>query len=72
MNKRTKKFEKAEFLNDTPIKNWPLRVSELLMVVEYKYNEAEMIYQVEKETMHMTVTSFGQSVPIKDVYEYSN
>ncbi len=72
LNKRTKRLEKAVFHNERPIKVWPLKVSELHMVVEYGYNESEMIYQVQKETMDMTVTSFGQSVPIKDVYEYSN
>ncbi|MBS2213621.1 hypothetical protein KEM09_19590 [Carboxylicivirga mesophila] len=72
INKSTKQLEKAEFVNEKPLKQWPLKTDKLSLLVNYTYNEAEQIYLLEKETFKMDVEAFGQMVPLKDVYEYSD
>ncbi|MCU4156091.1 hypothetical protein J1N10_08880 [Carboxylicivirga sp. A043] len=72
INKSTKQLEKAEFVNEKPLKDWPLKAEKFSLLVNYTYNEAEQIYQLKKETFKMDVKGFGQMVPLKDVYEYSD
>ena len=65
-------MEKAEFVNEGPIKIKIFNVTDLDMVVIYSYNESENIYQVERENLDMKVKLFGATVSAKEIYEFSN
>ena len=71
-NKNTKRLEKTEYINDKPTKIKPFTVSEFYMVVNYVFNETEDKYQVESEEINMDAKMFGEVVPVKHIYEYSN
>ena len=71
-NKKTNRLEKAEFVNEGPIKIKMFNVTNLDMVVTYLYNEKEDTYFIEKEELDLDVNILDQNVKIKEISEYSN
>ena len=71
-NKQTKKLEKAEFVNDKPLKIKILNVTKLDMVVLYSYDENEKIYLIQKEDLRMEVKLLGQIVNVNEITVFSN
>lgn len=71
-NKQTGRLEKAEFVNEKPIKIKLLNVSRLDMIVYFEYREEEGNYLIRSEELDMDVSLFGQEVLIRENNEYSN
>lgn len=71
-NKKTARLEKAEFINEQPLKIKIFNVTKLDMVIYYFLNEEEHIYLVQKEDLEMQVKLLGQLVTIKEINEFSN
>jgi len=71
-NKQTGHLEKAEFVNDKPIKIKLLNVSRLDMIVYFEYQEEEGHYLIKSEELDMDISLFGQEVLIREYNEYSN
>ena len=71
-NKTTKRLEKAEFVNELPIKIKIFNVTKLDMIVNYIYNEEYQTYLISKESLDMEVKLLGQLVSIQELNEFSN
>lgn len=71
-NKKTKMLEKAEFINEKPIKVNILNVSELDFLILYTYDENENKYLMKKQDMRMTVSLLGQIEHVNYVTIFSN
>lgn len=71
-NKKTGHLEKAEFVNEEPIKISVFNVQNLDMVVLYKFHEEEGIYVIDKEELDMEVNLLGQQVSIREQNDYQN
>ena len=71
-NKKSKKLEKAEFLNSAPLKIKMLKVEHLDMVVYYNWNASEASYFISTEELSMTVNILGQVIVVKETNAYSN
>lgn len=71
-NKKTKRLEKAEFVNEQPLKVKMFKVTKLDMVVTYTYNSEEQIYLIQKESLTMEVKLLGQLILLEEINEFSN
>lgn len=71
-NKKTEQLEKAEFVNEQPLKIRIYDVTRLDMFVYYEYQESEGIYLIRREELDMEATILGQPVQIKETNEYRN
>jgi hypothetical protein len=71
-NKKTGHLEKAEFVNDKPLKISLFNVINLDMLVLYKFHKDKGIYLIHKEELDMEVKLLGQLVSIKENNEYQN
>jgi len=71
-NKQTKMLEKAEFVNEQPLKVKIFNVTKLDMIVTYTFNEEEQTYFILEEELKMEVKLLGQLVDIDDITHFSN
>jgi len=71
-NKKTKSLEKAEFVNERPVKIKIFNVTKLDMSVKYFYNKDAQTYMVKEEDLDMQVKLLGQLVDINEKSEFSN
>jgi hypothetical protein len=71
-NKKSKSIEKAEFVNEGPLKIKIFNVTKLDMVVRYIYNKDAQTFLVKEEDLDMQVKLLGQLVDIKEKSEFSN
>ena len=71
-NRTTERLEKAEFVNEKPIKIKFLNVGKLDMVVHYEFHEEEGHYLIKSEELDMEVNLLGQLLPVKEHNEYIN
>lgn len=71
-NKKTKTLEKAEFVNEKPLKVKFLNVTKLDMVITYKYNEEENLYLIQKEDIRMDAELLGQVAHVNNITVFSN
>jgi hypothetical protein len=71
-NKHTGHLEKAEYVNEKPLKISAFNVNRLDMLVHYKFHEDEGVYLIHKETLDMEVKLLGQLVSIREQNEYLN
>jgi len=71
-NKQTGHLEKAEFVNEKPLKIKLLNVHRLDMIVYFEYQEEEGHYLIKSEELDMDVSLLGQLVPIRENNDYFN
>jgi len=71
-NKISGRLEKAEFVNEKPLKIKFLSVSSLDMVVHFEFFQEEGHYLIKSEELDMEVKMFGQLLPVKENNEYIN
>ena len=71
-NKKSKRLEKAKFVNDEPLKIKIFKVNDLVMDVNYAYNEDGKTYLVSKENLDMKVKLLGQLMDIDEITEYTD
>jgi len=71
-NKKSKSLEKAEFVNERPIKIKIFNVTKLDMAVYYFFNKEAQTYMIKKEDLDMQVKLLGQLVDINEKSEFSN
>jgi hypothetical protein len=72
INKKTKRLEKLQSLNEKPLKIKILKAEKLDLVVKYNYNESENIYLTESEDLNLMVKLLGQLAPFETISEYTN
>ena len=72
INKKTKRLEKLQSLNEKPLKIKILKAEKLDLVVKYNYNESEKVYMTESEDLNLMVKLLGQLAPFETLSEYSN
>ena len=54
-NKQSKMLEKAEFINEQPLKVKFFKVTKLDMIITYTFNEEEQTYFILEEELKMEV-----------------
>jgi hypothetical protein len=71
-NKKTKRLEKSEFVNESPLKVKIFKVDELDMVMYYEYISKDNTYVIEREVIDMEGRLLGTKVTVKEVDDFSN
>ncbi|MDG1902526.1 MAG: hypothetical protein P8I80_09860 [Bacteroidales bacterium] len=71
-NKKTRRLEKSEFLNEKPLKVKIFKVTKLNMVITYEYLSKDNTYLIKKEVIDMDGKFLGSKVIVKEVDEFSN
>ncbi|WP_152286375.1 hypothetical protein [Flavicella marina] len=71
-NKKTKKLEKAEYVNLKDIQIKIFKVKKLDLVVYYDYNDEFNTYLISKEDIRMTIKFLGQIMEANDINILSN
>ena len=71
-NKKTKKLEKAEYVNLKDIQIKIFKVKKLDLVVYYDYNNEFNTYLISKEDIRMTIKFLGQIMEANDINILSN
>ena len=69
-NKKTKRINKVEFLNDGELKIKIFKIARLDMVQNLTYNESDNEYFIDTETLLMDAKLFGQLVSIETELKY--
>ena len=69
-NKKTKRMDKIEFLNDGELKVRILKVARLDMVQNLNYNETDNEYFIGNETIIMDIKLFGSIITVEELIEY--
>jgi len=72
INKKSKKLERAEYINNAPLKIKIFNVTKLDMKVYFHYNADEEVYFILKEEIDMEVKLLGQEVEILEKNEFSD
>lgn len=71
-NKNTLKFERAQFINEAPVRFSIFQVKELEVNIYYTYNQGKKQYFVDKEVAELAVNLLGNKIHIKEVCEFSD
>ena len=71
-NKKTKKLEKAEFINLKDLQIKIFKVKKMDLVVYYNYNDEFNTYLISKEDIRMTIKFLGQIIEANDINVLSN
>ena len=71
-NKKTKKLEKAKYVNLKDIQIKIFKVKKLDLVVYYDYNDEFNTYLISKEDIRMTIKFLGQIMEANDINILSN
>ncbi len=72
INKKSKKLERAEYINNAPLKIKIFNVTKLDMKVYFQYNVDEETYFITTEEIDMVVKMLGQEVEILEKNEFSD
>lgn len=72
IDKKARKLEKVEFVNNGPLKVKIFNVDKLKMTVTYKMEEDTQTYLIKKEDILMDARILGQTVEAKEISEYSD
>ncbi len=71
IDKKNKRLDKVEFVNNGPLKIKIFNVDKLEMTVTYKMEEGTQTYLIEKEDILMDARILGQTVEVKEISEFS-
>lgn len=71
-NKQTKKLERAQFINEHPVRFHIFQVKELEVNIYYNFNAAKKKYFVDHEIAELWMNLLGNRVYIKEICEFSN
>ncbi|SFT40381.1 hypothetical protein SAMN05216474_0371 [Lishizhenia tianjinensis] len=71
-NKKTKKLERAQFINEEPVRFHIFQVKDLEVNIYYSFNTAKKKYFVDKEVAELSISLLGNKVQVKEICRFSN